>query len=161
MKSMGLKRCMGTVILWAGLASLALTAAPPSALAATPSQTTGGVSFNLKSGKGNATVNLQVNAYRYADGSLKGQQQYSSTALTWHGATPVCYVLVNPTTAVFAGPITTSSNPSLVGEFYVIEAVDNSPAAPNQIGVMYTTKTPTCTFHGQLNTVTGGSLVVH
>jgi hypothetical protein len=141
--------------------SAAILMGATTALAATPSSTTGGVSFSTKKA---VDVSLQINAYQYAEGSLKGQQQYTSASLSWHGDTPICYVLLSPTTAVFAGPISSSTNPSLVGEFYVIEAVDSTSASvPDQVGVEILSRQPTSCQHLKvtLNSVTSGNLVVH
>ena len=75
--------------------------------------------------------------------------------------TPICYSVLstNPPTSVFAGPIDSSSDPTLVGQYYVIEVVDSTP---EQIGVEYTTKISNCTNIkvSPLYTVTGGSLTV-
>jgi hypothetical protein len=141
--------------------SAAILMGTTTAFAATPSSTTGGVSFTTKKA---VSVSLQIGAYQFADGALKGQQQYTSAPLSWHGDTPICYVLLSPTTAVFAGPISSSTNPSLVGEFYVIEAVDSTSASvPDQVGVAILSRQPTSCQHLKvtLNSVTSGNLVVH
>jgi hypothetical protein len=141
--------------------SAALLMGATTASAASPSSTTGGVSFTAKKA---VSVSLQIGAYQYADGSLKGQQQYTSVPLSWHGDTPICYVLLSPTTAVFAGPISSSTDPSLIGEFYVIEAVDSTSASvPDQVGVAILSRRPTSCQHLKvtLNSITSGNLVVH
>jgi hypothetical protein len=138
------------------------------ALAATPSQTTGSAAYTAaaKGKTAGATVSVQVSAYQYADGSFKGQQQYTSTGVPgdWHGGTPTCYNLVTPNMSIFGGPITSSnSDPALVGQFYVIEVIQSTTAGvPDQIGVQITKTAPTCQkFRGTLNNVTQGSLTVH
>jgi hypothetical protein len=126
--------------------------------------TTGKATFTDGTGATGATVHLQVTAYEYPNGSFKGQQSYNSTGTpaSWHGGTPVCYAVIStsPPTSVFAGPITSASDPSLVGQYYVIEVVDSTP---EEIALEYLTKVPNCTNLkvSPLYTVTGGSLTVH
>jgi hypothetical protein len=138
---------------------LTLVLGATAALATTPSSTTGKGAYSSVG----VTVNIQVSAYQYPDGSLKGQQQYTSSSVSWHGATPTCYALISPTESVFSGPITSSTDPSLIGQFYVIEVIDSAgKGVADQVGVDIVKKQPnSCAFHGTLNSITGGSLTVH
>jgi hypothetical protein len=123
--------------------------------------TTGKATFTDSSG---ATVHMQVTAYEYPDGKFKGQQAWNSTGTPSgsHGDTPTCYAVIAPNTSVFASPIASASAPSLVGQYYVIEVVDNARTAPDQIGVDIVKTQPNCqNLHvSPLYSITGGSLTV-
>jgi hypothetical protein len=152
----GLPKLLGAFV---AATAMTLVLGASAALATTPTSTTGKGAYSSSG----VNVNIQVSAYQYPDGSLKGQQQYTSSSVSWHGGTPTCYALVSPSESVFSGPITSSTDPSLVGQFYVIDVIDSaSKGVADQIGVDVVKKQPnTCTFHGTLNSINGGSLTVH
>jgi hypothetical protein len=135
--------------------------APLSQAQGTPASTTGKGTFTDASG---ATVHMQVTAYQYSDGTFKGQEAWGSTGTpaSWHGGTPTCYAIVRPGESVFAGPITASSDPSLVGQYYVIDVIDGSKTVADQIGVEWQKDLPNCNNLrvDTLYPITGGSLTV-
>jgi hypothetical protein len=123
--------------------------------------TTGKATFTDDTG---ATVHMQVTGYEYPNGSFKGQQAWNSTGApaSWHGDTPTCYAVVSPGHSLFAGPITSASDPTMTGQYYVIEVVDSTTTAPDQIGVEWVKQAPNCNnLHvTTLYPITAGNLTV-
>jgi len=78
--------------------------------------------------------------------------------LKWHG-TVLCYSLLSEDTAVFGGVIDSSSDPSLVGQFFEVKVVDN---APDQYGWEFSNQPPDCDHVSvELHTIVRGSIHVH
>src|SRR5262249_41684525 len=90
------------------------------------------VSIQFKAG-----VDDQGNVF----GSLQETTQISSKSNTSFHGTVTCYVLTSPTTAQFGGIIDSSTDPSQVGEFFVVSVVDDSP---DEIGIAITKTMPDC-----------------
>jgi len=91
-------------------------------------------------------------------------QQTIKGALKFHG-TNLCFALLSPTVTVFRGEIDSSSDPTLVGKFYVVEVVDNREgggSAPDQYGIEFTNRPPDCTHvNVQLHDLIRGNIQVH
>jgi len=76
----------------------------------------------------------------------------------FHG-TVLCFDLVNENTAVFGGVIDSSSDPTLVGQFFVVEVVDDTP---DQYGFDITNREPDCTrVNVREQDLVRGSIHVH
>jgi hypothetical protein len=76
----------------------------------------------------------------------------------WHG-TVQCYEELSEDTAVFGGVIDSSSDPSLEGQFFEIQVVDN---APDQYGFEITNRPPDCDHISvRLEPIIRGSIHVH
>lgn len=96
-------------------------------------------------------------------GTVFGQVQQtthfagSTPDLKWHG-TVTCFELLSSTTAAFGGIIDSSSDPSLVGQFFEVKVVDNSP----DLYGFVITKTPPDCLHVtvKLQPLTQGSITV-
>src|SRR5262245_14763472 len=112
------------------------------ALAVTVDEATGKGAFVDRNGDINS---IQYKAGVDDAGTIFGELQnvihLPGPDLKFHGDV-TCFDLVSPNTAVFGGPIDSSSDPSLVGMFYVVEVIDN---APDEIGIEITRTEPDCT----------------
>lgn len=130
------------------------------ALAVTVSETTGVATFTVTQKKVTSTVTISFKAGVDQTGAVFGENQ-TSFAGGFHGNV-TCYNLIAPTVAAFGGMITSAADPTLVGLFYVVEVVDPTGTAPDEIGIEITKRPPDCLHvHVQLNPLTSGDLVVH
>ena len=79
--------------------------------------------------------------------------------IKFHGDV-TCFMLdtKNPLIAEFGGPITSSSDPNLVGMFYVVKVIDESP---DEIDIQFTRTSPTCTEHVTTEPLLRGSIHVN
>jgi hypothetical protein len=115
-----------------------------------------------------ATVHMKIRADQHRDGSFKGKQRWNSTGTpaSWRGDDPICYTVresKDGMVAAFAGPITSASDPALIGQYYVIEVLDTQvKEVPDRIGVKIVLKTPDCQdLPVALHPITKGNLTVH
>src|SRR5260370_10048666 len=76
-------------------------------------------------------------------GELQDKISLPGANLKFHGNV-TCFVFTSPNTAEFGGVITSSSDPSLVGMFYVVEVIEDSP---DEIGIEITKTPPYFTEH--------------
>ncbi len=108
------------------------------------------------------SVSLQFKAGIDDLGNIFGEVQQTTHLpgkdFKFHG-TVLCFDLLSDNTAVFGGVIDSSSDPSLVGQFFVVEVVDDTP---DQYGFDITTRQPDCTrVNVKLDDLIRGSIHVH
>ena len=90
-------------------------------------------------------------------GEVQQVTQLPGKDLKWHG-TVLCYAELSNDTAVFGGIIDSSSDPSLVGDFFEVKVVDN---APDQYGWEFTNQLDCDHVSVRLNNLVRGSIHVH
>jgi hypothetical protein len=108
------------------------------------------------------TVNMQFKAGVDNTGTFFGEVQQTTKLpgpdAFWHG-TVLCYEELSEDTAVFAGVIDSSSDPSLEGQFFEVEVVDN---APDEYGFEFSNRQPDCDHLSVRSTpIIRGSIQVH
>jgi len=108
-------------------------------------------------------VSLQFKAGVDQFGTVFGQVQQtthfagSTPDLKWHG-TVTCFELLSSNTAAFGGIIDSSSDPSLVGQFFEVKVVDNTP---DLYGFVISKTQPDCLHVTvKLHPLTQGSITV-
>jgi len=144
--------------IWSIVIVLGLVLAVTTVDAVTVHETTGkGAFMDPKSGNINS---VQFKAGVDQTGTVFGQLQdvisQPGANLKIHGNV-TCFVFTSPNTAEFGGVITSSSDPSLVGMFYVVEVIEDSP---DEIDIEITNKPVTCTEHLQTVPLLRGDLHV-
>jgi len=124
------------------IAGLGLVLAATAAWAKTVHEATGKGAFQDNSGNINSVqFKAGVDDAGNVFGELQDVVQVPGGAnVKFHG-TVTCFDLLAPNIAVFGGVIDSSSDPSLVGMFFEVEVVDNSP---DQIGINITKTPPDC-----------------
>jgi hypothetical protein len=131
-----MKKYISNIIIVLGLVLAAATA-----YAVTVHEATGKGAFVDRNGNVNS---VQFKAGVDSTGTVFGETQdvisLPGTNLKFHGNV-TCFVFTSPNTAEFGGVITSSSDPSLVGMFYVVEVIEDDP---DQIGIEITKTAPTC-----------------
>jgi hypothetical protein len=132
-----MKKSIGCII-----AALGIVLANAPAWALTVDETTGKGAFQDNAGDINS---VQFKAGVDDTGNVFGQLQDTiqvpgAANVRSHG-TVTCFDLLAPNIAVFGGVIDSSTDPSLVGQFFEVEVIDNSP---DQIGIDITKTAPDC-----------------
>ncbi len=145
--------------IWRIATGLALALAATVMYAVTVSEATGKGAFLDEAGN---VVSIQFKASVDDLGNFYGEVQQTTklpgTDLKWHG-TVLCYAQLSEDTAVFGGIIDSSSDPSLVGQFFEVKVVDN---APDQYGYEISGREPDCeNVSVRLETIIRGSIHVH
>ena len=145
---------------YVGIATaLALCVVASVVYAKTVSQATGKGAFLDAAGN---TVNIQFKAGVDDTGAFFGEVQ-QTTKLPgpdsfWHG-TVLCYAELSEDTAIFGGVIDSSSDPSLEGQFFEVEVVDN---APDEYAFEISNREPDCDrVNAQSVPIIRGSIQVH
>ena len=136
---------------------LGLVLAVTTIYAVTVHQATGKGAFVDRSGHVNS---VQFKAGVDQSGTVFGELQdvisLPGANLKFHGDV-TCFVFTSPNTAEFGGPITSSSDPSLVGMFYVVQVIEDDP---DEIGIEITKKPVSCTEHVLTDPLLRGALHV-
>lgn len=117
---------------------------------------------------GSATVSISFKAGVDDEGAFYGELQQrvngpgTASDVRFHG-TVLCYAQED-STGWFGGIIDSSSDPSLVGDFFEVQVVDNGEGggAVDEYGIDFSSQEPDCdNVHVRLNDLIRGNIQVH